>query len=406
MDDYGKTSVIIPVYNSEQYLVRCLDSILKQTFTDLEIILVDDGSTDSSPEICEKYHKKNDRIHVIHKENGGSTSARKAGVRTANGEYIAFIDSDDWIDEIFCERLYHKANTHQADIAVSGCVKEGNCQRQELVNNFPEGYYSKQDLKKYVYPKMLYYEDMNFFSFGIRQYLWGKLFRRSVIEQCIYSLDERLYDGEDVACVYDACLRASSIVIDNHTYYHYNIHEGSVCTSVRDERYFANAVYLYQYMMGIFQKSEEREILMPQLKHFISMFMNNGMIAAFECGYQKSYAAANWKLPDLLIHEKCRLAIFGAGTKGFSYYKQLLDYENVEIVLWVDSIAHGKKIGGVCIESPEVLKEAEWDYILIAVRNASDREEIIKKLGAMGITKEKILYREAERSSGLYEFCL
>jgi glycosyltransferase involved in cell wall biosynthesis len=399
-------SIIIPVYNSEQYLKRCIDSILKQTFTDLEIILVDDGSTDNSLKICEEYCKQDNRIYVIHKENGGSTSARKAGVCIARGEYIAFVDSDDWIDEIFCERLYHEAITHQADIAASGCVKEGDCQRQELVNNFPEGYYSKQELKKVIYPSMLYYEDMNLFSFGIRQYMWGKLFRKSIIEQCIYSLDERLYDGEDVACVYDACLRASSIVIDNHTYYHYIVHEGSICTSVRDEKYFTNAVYLYQYMMGIFEKSEEREVMIPQLKHFISMFMNNGMRAVFGCGYHKSYAAAIWKLPDIPTDKKCRLVLFGAGTMGISYYRQLLDYRNVEITGWVDSIAYGRKIGGILIEFPEVIREAEWDYILIAVRNALDREQIIKKLGEMGATKEKILYREAERYSNLYEFCL
>ena len=94
-------SIIVPVYNAEKYLNRCIDSILKQTFTDLEIILVDDGSTDDSLKICEEYQKQDDRIIVIHKDNGGSTSARKAGVRIAKGAYIAFVDSDDWIDEIF-----------------------------------------------------------------------------------------------------------------------------------------------------------------------------------------------------------------------------------------------------------------------------------------------------------------
>lgn len=398
-------SIIVPVYNADKYLNRCIDSILKQTFTDLEIILVDDGSTDHSGNLCEQYAQQDKRVHMIHKENGGSTSARKAGVRIAKGEYIAFVDSDDWIDEIFCERLYHKAMIHQADIVASGCVKEGICQRQELFNNFPEGCYSGQVLKELIYPRMLYYEDMNMFSFGIRQYLCGKLFRKSIIEQCIYRLDERLYDGEDVACVYDACLRASSIVIDNHTYYHYIIHEGSVCTSVRDERYFANAIYLYQYMMGVFEKSEEHEVLIPQLKHFISMFMNNGMRAAFGCGYQKSYTAAIWKLPNIPTDKKCRLVIFGAGTMGASYYRQLLDRREVEITAWVDNISNGRKIGGVCIELPEVLKKIEWDYILVAVRSASDREEIIKQLEGMGIAKEKVLYREAERYSELYEFC-
>ena len=118
-------SIIIPVYNSDKYLKRCINSILKQTFIDLEIILVDDGSTDNSLKICEAYQKQDDRIRVIHKENGGSTSARKAGVQIARGEYIAFVDSDDWIEEIFFERLYDEAKIHKTDIVASGCVKIG-----------------------------------------------------------------------------------------------------------------------------------------------------------------------------------------------------------------------------------------------------------------------------------------
>ena len=86
------------------------------------------------------------------------------------------------------------------------------------------------------------------------------------------NLDDRIYDGEDVACVFDACLRASSIVIDNHPYYHYRIHEESICTSKRDEKYLVNAVYLYRYMEQIFQASEEYEIMLPQLRRFIIFY--------------------------------------------------------------------------------------------------------------------------------------
>lgn len=401
----SKVSIIVPVYNSAMYLSECVDSIMNQVYQDFELILVDDGSTDNSWDVCCSYARRNSKIKTVRQENGGSTKARKSGIKIAEGEYICFVDSDDWIDSCCLEKLYGLAEKNQADIVASGCMIEQTDRSWHHHNKLSEGYYSGKALRESIYPQMLYFDDNGYFAFGILQYLCGKLFKKSVIEQCIYNLDERIYDGEDVACIYDACLKASSIVIDNQPYYHYRVHEKSICSSVRDEKYFANAVYLYQYISKVFQKSEECEIMIPQLKYFIGHFINNGMRSAFGCEYQRSYAASVWRLPEIPSDQNCKIALFGAGTMGFSYYKQLLDNENVEIVLWVDSIAYGKRIGGVSIESPEVLKDAGLDFVLIAARKLSDREEIIKQLEGMGIAKEKVLYRDAERYSELYEFC-
>ena len=102
----NKISIIVPIYNSEEYLTKCIESIICQTYRDLEIILIDDGSTDSSPDICDRYKSADERIIVIHKENGGNTSARKAGLAIATGEYVGFVDSDDWIEPAMYETLY------------------------------------------------------------------------------------------------------------------------------------------------------------------------------------------------------------------------------------------------------------------------------------------------------------
>lgn len=110
-------SVIVPVYNVEKYLERCVDSLLAQTYKNLEIILVDDGSTDRSGEICDKYRLCDDRIIVVHKENGGLSSARNAGLEIASGEYIGFIDSDDWVDKKMYEVLLQNLVIHNADIS-------------------------------------------------------------------------------------------------------------------------------------------------------------------------------------------------------------------------------------------------------------------------------------------------
>ncbi|MCL1946740.1 MAG: glycosyltransferase [Chitinivibrionia bacterium] len=115
-----KISVIIPVYNAEKYLEKCIDSVLLQTFTDFECILIDDGSPDNSGKICDGYAKKDERIKVVHQENGGVSCARNAGLDIAQGEWITFIDSDDWVDENYLELMYNNAINKTCDLSICG----------------------------------------------------------------------------------------------------------------------------------------------------------------------------------------------------------------------------------------------------------------------------------------------
>ena len=116
-------SVIVPVYNVEKYLEKCIDSILSQTFKNFEIILVDDGSTDSCGIICDEYERLDNRVKVIHKINGGLSSARNSGLEIASGEYVAFVDSDDWIDKNMYQELYNEAKKNNADIVQCKFIK-------------------------------------------------------------------------------------------------------------------------------------------------------------------------------------------------------------------------------------------------------------------------------------------
>lgn len=113
-------SIIIPIYNVERYLRQCIDSILAQTFTDFELLLIDDGSPDGCPAICDEYAEKDARIRVFHKQNGGVTSARNKGLNNANGNWIIYIDGDDWIEPTYVEELYNAAINNEADIAICG----------------------------------------------------------------------------------------------------------------------------------------------------------------------------------------------------------------------------------------------------------------------------------------------
>ena len=141
-------SIIVPVYNTEKYLARCIQSILSQTYTDFELLLINDGSTDSSGAICDKYAEQDSRVRVFHKENGGVSSARNVGLNNAEGEYIIFVDSDDYMKPQMCEILYNTLIREQADIVICGTEETGggfwkprnneNYNRESFFENFGE----------------------------------------------------------------------------------------------------------------------------------------------------------------------------------------------------------------------------------------------------------------------------
>lgn len=148
-------SVIVPIYNRERELEKCIMSILNQTYRELEIILVDDGSTDSSLEICQKYAAMDKRVKVIHKENGGLISARKAGLLAAGGKYIAHIDGDDWVEEAYIEELVKATDFGTIDVAIAGFVSEETGSVRKVPNACPCGLYLQKEIKELIYPILM-----------------------------------------------------------------------------------------------------------------------------------------------------------------------------------------------------------------------------------------------------------
>ena len=136
-------SVIVTVYNIESYLGDCLDSIINQTYKKLEIILIDDGSCDKSGNICDEYALRDMRIKVLHKENEGLVAARKSGIVMATGELVAYVDGDDWLETDYYEKLINLYKKNNADVVMSGCIKETVKKQVFLENNLSEGYYEK-----------------------------------------------------------------------------------------------------------------------------------------------------------------------------------------------------------------------------------------------------------------------
>ncbi|WP_080843902.1 glycosyltransferase family 2 protein [Cytobacillus gottheilii] len=206
-------SVIVPVYNVEKFLDRCIDSILNQTYTNLEVILVDDGSTDRSLEICKNYQACDGRIKVIHKTNGGVSSARNVGLLSTNGKYISFVDSDDYLEPNCLSILYEALINNNCDIACSNIICES-------VNG------KELNILKYNESNVIF--DVNHYDMYNRS-VYNKLFSSNCLKTQYGPLlfDESLYYGEDALFTISAFSNAKNIIRLSNPLYHYVIHENS-----------------------------------------------------------------------------------------------------------------------------------------------------------------------------------
>ncbi|MBQ3652809.1 MAG: glycosyltransferase family 2 protein [Synergistaceae bacterium] len=219
---YALISVIVPAYNVEKYLARCLNSILAQTYTNLEILIIDDGSTDSTGTISDQYALRDPRIRVIHQENQGLAEVRNVGLREARGEYIQFVDSDDWIDPETIETCYKYLHEYDADI-VSFC----------FIHEYENG-------KRY-HPAEIHSPELMsgakslsliFFQGSIHVASWNKLFRADLFDGVAFPAG-RLH--EDIYTIYKVLARAEKVLSVSDEFYHYFHRQGSI-TAVFSER--------------------------------------------------------------------------------------------------------------------------------------------------------------------------
>ena len=208
-------SVIVPVYNVGEYLSRCVDSILKQTYSNLEIILVDDGSTDDSGHICDTYIPRDSRIRVIHKKNGGLSSARNAGIEKAKGEYLSFIDSDDYIHPEFYERLYTAIMENDADVAVCNFKQVAHGTETDTGERKVSKFVGKQSIMDNFYNS----------NCAASVVAWNKLYKRSVFGQLRYKPG---IIHEDEELTYRILYSSNCAVYLSDTLYYYYVRENSI----------------------------------------------------------------------------------------------------------------------------------------------------------------------------------
>ncbi len=219
-------SIIVPIYNVERYLDKCIQSILNQQYTQFELILVDDGSSDNCSSICDEYQKNDNRIIVIHKENGGIVSARQAGVEVATGEYIVCIDGDDWIAPQYLQKMKEVIDLKNPDVICCGYYNAFEGSNIEVPSAVRQGYYSHNDLEREIFPSLIAGKGGK----GFPPSLWAKAFRRTIYQQQ-QLVNVKVVMGEDSACVYPIIFHAQDMYVLQDCLYYYRQNPTSITNS-------------------------------------------------------------------------------------------------------------------------------------------------------------------------------
>lgn len=235
-------TVVIPVYNVEAFLRRCVDSVLGQSYSNLEIILVDDGSPDGSPQICDEYRKKDARIRVIHKKNGGLASARNAGMEVMTGKYLFFLDSDDWLEPDGLERLYRVAEEQQVDFVRYRAIRTGWPGQEEnipccveKVRELTEGLYDRERIIQEIYPRLLATSSL---TMGAIVGAWGSLYRVAFLWKHHLRFYEEVKFSEDLIFSANVVRAANRFYfVDTPGTYHYFYNPNSISKSFRAGRW-------------------------------------------------------------------------------------------------------------------------------------------------------------------------
>lgn len=375
-------SVIIPIYNIEKYLTRCFDSVINQTYSNLEILVIDDGSTDNSPAVANEYAERDCRIKVLRMEHMGITRIRKKGVQAATGVYLAFVDGDDWIDSD-CIEVWMK-NIGDADILLSGYITEPEGRIYQPP--FEEGYYVAEKMaaireRLFMQGVIASNEEL------ISENLWNNLYKTQVVKDIIEYVPEELCVGEDKVMVSLAVLASEKVYVKKTTAYHYYTRENSLCRSSIPS-ILMDIALMYDCLRAALEKHIERKRLLFGLCQYFCEWIEEGVIP-LSLGYPE---CRNWYYPYHGRLQEKKIILYGAGNVGKSFYRQIKRYKESAVVAWVDKEYEKYKEIGVPIFPIQAISYLEYDFIIIAVYHENTAKEIMQELKNMGVAGNKLLW--------------
>lgn len=376
-------SVIVTVYNIKGYLDKCIESICNQTYKDLEIIIVDDGSTDGSSEICDCYALKDKRIKVVHKENGGQVSARKLGAKTATGKYVISVDGDDWIERDRFQNLVEKGLKDSPDMVhMEGHYKEYEDKAILVASSGFEYMYDErkiqEDLMELFVGKNIFLERKIGFSH------WQWCVKRDLYYSNLIKINEKIRRIEDMITIFSCILDSKKIVCINEDGYHYIQREGSI--NGRKSNWNENHANIYYAQM---KEILSRHIVNEKVMNVAVQYMYHNV---FLTNYKKLYNYyTEYLFPYSPVKNGSKIIVYGAGNIGVEMINAIETNKRYEVVAWVDKQKKYNPRSDHIIEDISVIEDRIFDYIVIAILVVDISLAVKKELIERGIPDKKIV---------------
>lgn len=365
-------SIVVPIYNGERYLAECLDSIQAQDYRRIEIILVDDGSTDGTAEVCQRYVADDQRFRYIYQENGGQNAARKTGVEHAAGDWVMFVDADDFVTADYCSSFLNLQHETGADI-VFGILQRYLNRKYGRKSKVLSDILSGEDvLESFIKPRS--------FEINLGGAMIPVLYRKRIIRDALRKVDLRIRYAEDWACTIYSLCQARKVAFLPQVVYFYRQAESSCChthtkSGVLDQKLLR--YFLLHTIAGL-----KNELV---IQHKINwLIVNNLLLSGYE--YFSDFPGL---YPFGEIASGNRVVIYGAGVFGEELHDKFP--QNLVLAGWVDRQAAYYQSLGKSVSPVEDLSEMSFDYLVIAVTNPDTSEGIMRDLQEKRIPAEKIL---------------
>ena len=388
---HGLLSIIMPAYNVEDYIERAIDSILKQTYSQIELIIVDDGSTDNTLDIISARQKMDKRIIVVSQKNKGAMSARNEGIRIARGQWITFIDSDDYIEINAYRELINKIGDN--DMITYGVYREispdKNVVRTDL---FEEKEYRYSELEKLK--STFIYDFERQLMQPLTPWIYNKIYKTDKMKQVALRCDNvNVFYAEDSILLYSYVVQCESIIIIREPHYHYTYHKESV-SHRKNYNMLENINNVYRYFLSAGNFNQLN--IISQLQKWLSFLTCNCLKEYMD------FSSDNCPIQFILdtrVFQYKKIVLYGAGRCGQDYMKQFI-YYNVQPVIWIDENYKKYNDNLYEIQSPEEIKNIEYDIILIAVSEEINALGIKEKLKQEVIEEDKIYWRKPMKVYG------
>jgi glycosyltransferase involved in cell wall biosynthesis len=315
-------SVIVAVYNTEKYLKQCVDSILSQTYKNFELILVNDGSTDSSVKICDHYAKKDERIKVLHQKNSGQTVARQAGFLKSSGKYCLVFDSDDWLEPTALEQMHKAITENNADMVMFDGYFNYDERSITVRQSINSGLYDEKRLLKELYPTMLY--SGRFYYFSVYAAMWNKLFKRGLLQKHLLNVKPDIRIGEDGLTSFSSLLDSKVVyVMENALLYHYRDNNISITRSYYKEQ-INNALSLYDAYNELNHKLKNKYDLSEQIDYYLLYNLKSIVIEEFFYRHKKSLIKRLLYIRSILNNNTVKNVLS-------KYYKKGMKFEHLAL---------------------------------------------------------------------------